>query len=184
VNIQLLVMDGKHTGRRIGLPRTQFVIGRDPSCHLRPASGEVSRLHCAIAVQAGQVRVRDLKSRNGTFLNEQRVTLSARANDGDVLQVGPLRFQIKFGPDAVPSTTNEPAPGWLLRDPDDGERRVLDPSVQTLVGRRPSVAGRSALRPSGPGNGDAVGNCPAETGAIAGEFLREYLHQQHASTVG
>ncbi len=88
MEVKLLVLEGKHKDREIPLPETIFLIGRDKQCHLRPHCQLVSKLHCAIAAWAGKVRVRDLKSRNGTFLNGQPVQGEVLVGDGDRLQVG------------------------------------------------------------------------------------------------
>jgi pSer/pThr/pTyr-binding forkhead associated (FHA) protein len=157
------------------LPPTQFVIGRDPECHLRPASPDVSRFHCAIARLGQQVLVRDLKSRNGTLINDERLTDTAKVNDGDVLRIGPLRFQfaIKLGPGNDQSGTS--GWSWLMRNPDEKEREALNPSQETLPADfllpELSEDSRRSFQPepdkqSGPGS------------AVAGEFLRDYLSRR------
>jgi pSer/pThr/pTyr-binding forkhead associated (FHA) protein len=117
MEVKLVVLNGKHKNREIPLPRTVFLIGRDADCHLRLHSLQVSRRHCAIACWAGKVSVRDLKSANGTFINNQRIVGEVKVSDGDRLQVGPLAFffRIKHTP---PEKSPEPiTPGslrWLL----------------------------------------------------------------------
>ena len=86
MEVKLVVLNGKHKDREIPLPSTIFLIGRDRQCHLRPHCPLVSKLHCAIAPWAGRVRVRDLKSRNGTFLNGQPIDGEVLVGDGDRLQ--------------------------------------------------------------------------------------------------
>jgi len=99
VKVKLIVLEGKHKDREIPLPETIFMIGRDRQCHLRPHCASVSKLHCAIAAWAGQVRVRDLKSRNGTFLNEQRIEGEVVVHDGDQLRIGTLVFSFRIKTD-------------------------------------------------------------------------------------
>ncbi len=90
----LVVLNGKHKGNRIPLPLHVFVMGRNRSCHLRMASQWVSKKHCALAPTVTGLRVCDLKSRNGTFVNGKRIEGTARLNDGDELRVGPVRFRV------------------------------------------------------------------------------------------
>src|SRR5438105_12905668 len=132
MEVHLHVLDGSHKGQSMLLPPTQFVIGRDPECHLRPASADVSRFHCVVARLGQQVLVRDLKSRNGTFINEQKLTDTAKINDADILRIGPLRFQfeIRLGPGADQSTVT--GLSWLVRSPNEKEREALDPSQETI----------------------------------------------------
>ena len=73
MEVRLIVREGKSRGRDIPLPSTIFVIGRGQQCHLRPHCRLVSKLHCAIARWAGKVVVRDLKSSNGTYINNHRI---------------------------------------------------------------------------------------------------------------
>ena len=101
------------------------MIGRDEGCHLRPHCPRVSRKHCAIATWAGKVRIRDLQSRNGTYLNEQRVQGEMAVNDGDQLQVGSqvFGFQISAagGPILAEPIRDEREVAWLLAASADHE---------------------------------------------------------------
>lgn len=53
--------------------RTTLTVGRAPDCYLRLpndlANGMVSRHHCVFDINPPEIRVRDLGSRNGTFVN-------------------------------------------------------------------------------------------------------------------
>ncbi len=168
--INLVVLDGKHRGQTIILPRTQFVIGRDPTCHLRPVSTDVSKFHCAIAHMGDRIAVRDLKSTNGTFLNGQRVTGTARARNGDVLEIGPLKFKFMV----VGEVRNRPGDSyleWLMRSPNELESRVLDPGQETAI---------IEVLPGTPSNvpPSAPRAYSEEATIVAGQFLREYMQSK------
>ena len=90
----LVLLDGKHCGKSVLLPPKIFVIGRLSDCHLRVASRMVSRRHCALAPNTHGVTIRDLKSRNGTFVNGQSVHGQLRLSHGDELRIGPVRFSV------------------------------------------------------------------------------------------
>ncbi len=49
--------------------RTMCTVGRSKNCFLRIPEMEVSRQQCVLDVDPPHVRVRDLGSQNGTFLN-------------------------------------------------------------------------------------------------------------------
>jgi pSer/pThr/pTyr-binding forkhead associated (FHA) protein len=123
MEVKLVVAEGKAKGRVIPLPPTVVLIGRGSQCHLRPHCPLVSKLHCAIARWAGKVVVRDLKSANGTFVNDHRVRGEVRIGDGDRLRVGSLAFtfQVKAdGEDVMPvQIVREGDVRWLLDSPDD-----------------------------------------------------------------
>lgn len=95
MKLSLIVANaGKSAGQAIPITTSQFVIGRDPECNLRPASVLISKRHCAILVKAGQVSVRDFDSTNGTFINDVPVKGEASLKNGDSLKVGPLAFKV------------------------------------------------------------------------------------------
>jgi pSer/pThr/pTyr-binding forkhead associated (FHA) protein len=178
MQVSMVVLDGRHAGRQFELPATQFVIGRDPRCHLRPASSEVSRFHCALATYAGLVHVRDLKSRNGTFVNDRRVSGAVRLHRGDILRVGPLRFEIlvQSTPRPAQATSSDSSLGWLVRSPDESERAVLDPSVRTVIG----IPASARTAKVGVARPRRVDQAHKNAGAVAGDFLREYLLRRTA----
>src|SRR5262249_28064654 len=100
---------GQGAGKVIPISVSPFLIGRNPACHLRPASVMVSGRHCALWVRSGWTAVRDLGSTNGTFLNGERVADERELHDGDRLQVGPLIFDVRL--EGVPSVDRPtPAP--------------------------------------------------------------------------
>ncbi|MBZ0113396.1 MAG: EAL domain-containing protein [Thermoanaerobaculia bacterium] len=71
-----------------------FHIGRRGGEHLRLDSGLVSGQHAELFELDGNLRVRDLGSTNGTFLNGVRVEGEESAVDGDVLVFGDQEFRV------------------------------------------------------------------------------------------
>lgn len=95
MKLQLVVKtQGKMNGKSIPVPLSQFLIGRDPQCHLRPASALISKRHCAVLIKGDRAFVRDFNSTNGTMVNDQAVKGESELKDGDSLKVGPLEFQV------------------------------------------------------------------------------------------
>lgn len=76
----------------------EVVIGRARDCDMQIRKSYISRHHCGIAFDAKtkSVRVRDLGSRNGTFVNDQRVAGFHDVHDGDVLIVGFLSLKVEI----------------------------------------------------------------------------------------
>ena len=119
MKLRLVVVKGRPEGMEIPLPMPQFLIGRDPRCNLRPSSESVSKLHCAVVQRKEGVFVRDLKSTNGTFVNNDRIHGEVKVKDGDLIKVGPLVLAVKIAVsdgDAVPpsGTEEDQAVSWLL----------------------------------------------------------------------
>ncbi len=107
MEVKLIVTNGRHTGREIPVKGPKFYIGRAEDCHLRPASDQVSRHHCVIRVASDSVTVRDLGSRNGTFVNGKRISDKSPLMPGDRLVVGQLDFDVHIvgAPELHPSPT-------------------------------------------------------------------------------
>jgi len=169
---KLVILEGKFQGCQIPIPNTVLVIGRDSQCHVQLHSLAVSKRHCAIAAWAGKVRVRDLKSRNGTYVNGQPIVGEVTVKDGDQLQIGThlFQFQIVFdqqAPDIVP--VDEEALNWLLRSPaagrhDSGHTAVLAPAMR-----------QTELAEPGTGESEADESSRAVS---AGRLLHDFLAQR------
>lgn len=100
MHIVLKVASGSHKGKEIKVSTEKFLIGRSDSCQLRPKSESVSRKHCIVVRKDNLVLVQDLKSRNGTFVNEKRLpTDKAKVlKPGDLLKVASLEFEVVIEP--------------------------------------------------------------------------------------
>ena len=88
--------DGRaNENRPVNLDRPLLLVGRHPECDVRPAgTAKVSRRHCCVADASGRLRVRDLGSLNGTFVNDKPVRREAPLALGDVLRVGDVRYEV------------------------------------------------------------------------------------------
>ncbi len=96
MEVKLVVIGGKHSGRAIPVTRPKFVVGRADDCHLRTQSDLVSRHHAAILVEDGRVAVRDFGSKNGTFVNDRPVEDEQELQTGDRLKIGSLEFDVQL----------------------------------------------------------------------------------------
>ena len=91
--VVLICVEGPLAGQEFEIPQGGLVVGREG--HVRVPDEFLSRRHFEVARdEDGLVRVRDLGSRNGTFLN----TLPARntkIHAGDEIRAGVNRFKIE-----------------------------------------------------------------------------------------
>jgi pSer/pThr/pTyr-binding forkhead associated (FHA) protein len=95
MELKLVVLAGAKEGTQIPLKKDKFIIGRASECTLRAGSSAISRRHCAIVRKDDAWLVRDLGSRNGTFLNESAVETPTPLKVGDEIRVGPLHFRVE-----------------------------------------------------------------------------------------
>jgi predicted component of type VI protein secretion system len=83
-------------GSDIPLDRAMVVVGRHPQCDARLDSLRVSRHHCCMTQDHGELVVRDLGSTNGIRINGQRVEFG-RLREGDELSIAHIRFRLDSG---------------------------------------------------------------------------------------
>jgi hypothetical protein len=86
------------TRDRIPLQGEGVTIGQSPENDV-PLSFDrtVSRVHCVIEPVASRWCVRDLSSRNGTFVNGERIWGEQPLRSGDEIRVGTVRFVARLG---------------------------------------------------------------------------------------
>jgi serine/threonine protein kinase len=91
----LHIFAGPHKGRHLlveeGAP---LLLGRSRHAETRLEDPGVSRVHCEIQLEDGQVLVNDLDSAGGTFINGQRISEQI-LRPGDVLQIGETRMRLQ-----------------------------------------------------------------------------------------
>jgi pSer/pThr/pTyr-binding forkhead associated (FHA) protein len=105
-----VVTEGKQQGKRLPITLPQFVIGRDPQCHLRPASPSISKRHCAILQRENRAFVRDFDSTNGTFVNDRQIKGEIELQHGDQLRIGPIILTVHVEAGAPVNRPTPPPP--------------------------------------------------------------------------
>ncbi len=132
---------------RSGFPlnRDHLSIGRDVRCQVMLNDASVSRQHCAIVRMADGFLLRDLNSRNGTFVNGQRIQEYLLQN-GDVIAIGDLAFSFE-GTSTGRIAVTTPATSGLSLDPSaptaicNRSADLDDDEIPTDVWRPRSVTG-------------------------------------------
>jgi pSer/pThr/pTyr-binding forkhead associated (FHA) protein len=132
---------GTMQGKTIPVTLSQFLIGRDPQCQLRPASPLISNRHCALLVKGNKAFVRDFESTNGTFVNDQAVKGQRELHDGDQLRLGPIALEVRVAATApvekrAPAVKPPSEPvdddamaALLLAVPEDGDAAPMGVSL-------------------------------------------------------
>jgi len=119
-------------GSDIPLDRPMVVVGRHPQCDARLDSLRVSRHHCCMTLDRGDVVIRDLGSTNGIRINGQRVELG-RLQVGDELSIAHIRYRLD----------NDISRDMTLADPisvndhgirpENGQARVVRPTASSYA---------------------------------------------------
>jgi DNA-binding NtrC family response regulator len=89
----LEVSDASGT-RTVPLPEGEQIVGSSADASIRLEDEAVSERHVALTLSGGYVAVRDLGSKNGTFLGSARVT-DALAGPGTIVSVGNSSLQVR-----------------------------------------------------------------------------------------
>jgi pSer/pThr/pTyr-binding forkhead associated (FHA) protein len=86
----LFIASGELDGRWFPLGKKALVVGRDEGLIAQVPDPSVSRKHISIRFDAdnGRYLVSDLNSRNGAFLNDQKINGEAMLKDSDLIRIG------------------------------------------------------------------------------------------------
>jgi predicted component of type VI protein secretion system len=93
---KLVVLTEGFAGASFELKGDRTTIGRLEDNAFRLAEASVSGHHCEIAVEGAEVRVKDLNSTNGTFINNQPVKEGV-LQPGQVLRLGQVELRLDDG---------------------------------------------------------------------------------------
>jgi hypothetical protein len=111
-------LDGVVPETRFVVPATGLRIGRTAPADVIVPGSAVSRSHCLVELAAGKLRITDLNSTNGTYIDNMRIERSEILPVGSILRVGNVSFEhevraraemevpddpVSFDPDALPS---------------------------------------------------------------------------------
>ena len=84
--------------------QTEIMIGRDTHCDLSVMDEALSAHHARITHHHGQWWLEDLNSRNGTFLNREKLNTPAVIITGDQFKCGNTLFDIRVDVEDTPPT--------------------------------------------------------------------------------
>jgi len=109
MNVSLILLKKDGNKQVFPVRNKATILGRRPDCELYIPLQVVSRRHCQLSQEDNSLKVRDLRSSNGTFLNGQKILDETEVKPGDRLQIGPLTFAIQIDgqPDDVSSPDND-----------------------------------------------------------------------------
>jgi serine phosphatase RsbU (regulator of sigma subunit) len=84
----LVAVGGTEPGKYVEIGAAIVTIGRDPRKVLSFNDADLSRFHLQVSLRGSQVVAEDMGSRNGTFVNSQRLTAPLTVQHGDLLRAG------------------------------------------------------------------------------------------------
>jgi len=133
-----VVVRGPLKGNIFPLPEGEFWVGRQASNNLQLDDNAVSRRHCLFVRSGNDCTLKDLESRNGTFVTGTPVT-EQRLKPGDEIRIGGSLFcyRVESNATAVPEQLDSGASTRELRLEESlylssDEYTVLPPSARAL----------------------------------------------------
>ena len=121
MSVKLVMFDSKGRRRAFALSQAETIIGRAMECGLRIPLIEVSREHCLLTIREDSVRLKDLGSTNGTYVNSKRIS-QVKLQAGDRLTIGPVVLTVQVN--GVP-VENLRADAQTARGVDDSGETVM-----------------------------------------------------------
>jgi sigma-B regulation protein RsbU (phosphoserine phosphatase) len=140
--------EGPDHGKVYPIDKDCVILGRHPSCDIVLEIGAVSRQHARIVRTGSGFFLEDLNSRNGTYLNGQRVHGRQPLKDGDQIRICDLVFAFfEAAPSQEGESTQVPGAAWV----DDEERfrsgsTIMSRFDVTATGSRIQVNPEAKLR--------------------------------------
>ena len=95
----------KHDGTQMEfhLSEQPVTIGRSPEADIVLMDDKASRIHCGIRLWDGEFYLKDLKSKNGTYVNSERIEV-AKLKSGDTVRIGGTSFNFEQDPEVGQDT--------------------------------------------------------------------------------
>jgi DNA-binding CsgD family transcriptional regulator len=145
---------GKRSGSRITLSSKTTLVGRAPTCDLVISDLSVSRRHAELSLTDAALVVRDLESRNGTYVDERKIE-SSEVRAGQLVRFGSVAFLIEAGlsaaqsPDVETQSVSDARDSMLAEidklDLTAAQRRVFELLLDGLPEKQ--VAGKLKISP-------------------------------------
>ncbi|MGB0591596.1 MAG: FHA domain-containing protein [Myxococcota bacterium] len=141
-------IEGNEFRHKLGPGDAAITIGRGKAATIRIQESTAGREHCRITYSAGALHVADLESRNGTYINDEKITEGTLAA-GDILRCGsfPITIEAPLREGAIEdweenwdddwTDLDAMAPPWwhLVYTTDDGrvEHESLNPALRIIA---------------------------------------------------
>jgi pSer/pThr/pTyr-binding forkhead associated (FHA) protein len=179
MKLTLVVASGVHQGKAVPVVGPEFLIGRDPQCHLRPASQAVSKQHCALIIRESAVFLKDFGSTNGTLLNDAVVKGEERQlKNNDSLKIGPLDFTVRIDltartSDATPLPEMNPAADVAIA----AVKAAAGTAARAKSGDLTPAPGSIQIKPGAKEDGSG----PKEVPALTSEQIEQAEQDRYAA---
>jgi len=98
---EIWVYVGQELSAKLAIEHGEYIIGRDPNCHISIDADQISRHHARLTFNAFELVIEDLGSSNGVFIEGVQVQLPTRVRLDQEVQIGAARLYIRLRDDAA-----------------------------------------------------------------------------------
>jgi HAMP domain-containing protein len=148
---RLVIKRGEQIQRR-EIGSTSLTVGRDPSCEIHIDDPSLSRRHGMFEPTAAGVRFVDLGSRNGSWVNFQKMK-EAELKPGDTVRMGSLLITYAYDAPPPPPT---PKPPPMQNAPPPAVESTADDSATVLLAPK-DLSKDAKIEPKPEAKADAEG---------------------------
>ncbi|MEG6547487.1 FHA domain-containing protein [Acinetobacter bereziniae] len=127
---KLQAISGELEGQEVTIDR-DMLVGRHQDADLLLQSAEISRRHATFLLKDDALWVQDLKSSNGTFVNDIRIDQDKMLMDGDIVQFASIKFNVLAPVKAVEVADQSIAePTSIIADAEPSVSQLAEQQVQ------------------------------------------------------
>ncbi len=128
----LLCTSGAIAGQRIEVPDGGLDMGRSPENNVVIDDDGVSRFHARLLYDNGALWLQDAGSRNGIFVNDQRLTSHRALKVGDEIRIAEHTFKVSWhGDPDVPAPAPTPPPEAKAKEKEPGGDATTETDSRT-----------------------------------------------------
>ncbi len=132
--LSVLVMSGANQGQHFVVDRP-ILLGRDPKARLRFSDDLISRHHSLIEVVGSKLMIRDLGSKNGTFVNGQEITEPFQLRVNDRVRIGRTLLAVVM----ESKETRDSSTGAEVTNPDEDYKMDSEPIRENIQIKRSTL---------------------------------------------
>lgn len=157
----LTIREGPERGKSVEVTGDDFLIGRNPASDLVIDDTEISSRHASLkALPDGRAELRDLGSRNGTYVNGRKVEAPVVLEGNEELRLGQTVLTPTLGPGTAPTVLGQPPAAPTVERPRQPEAPQPPPAPPPAAAPPPAPPpappgrpGPGRPQPAGPGAG-------------------------------
>ncbi|MDG2207130.1 MAG: SpoIIE family protein phosphatase [Pirellulales bacterium] len=131
----LIMTVGPDMGQKYEIDQATMVMGRHPDCEIHINAGAVSRHHAQITAADGKFYIEDLQSRNGTFVNDERIDGRQLLRHADSLRICDVGFRFEDHDFVKKQTAAARDTGFAI-DPGSSQSVVIDDDREAPSGSK------------------------------------------------